>query len=620
MYVAPAALPYHLRIGVTGHRELPDPEGVVRAVDALLDDIDRTLMSASEHPGGPFGAPRTPVQRLDSMLARGARSLWPWLPLAKSHTPVEQRTPLRWTVISPLAKGTDRIVAHSVLARPHSRLKVIVPFELDEYRRDFVEPDDRAEFEALLVRDDAPTTLAHPYGTIAPGASEAEIRGAMDCRNEGYFNVGCRVVEGCEILIAVWDGQAAAGKGGTSDVVHYAVAQGRLVIWIDSRNPAKPPRVLSRPDRKSAEKSDPIQIGPLPRTACELSRAFCQLAAYNGDAAYNAEECEVTATRVAGEMRAAAQTAGLAESELAPIFNHLLAHYARADQLAMRYQQLYVRAAVGLYCLAATAVTLAVLQTLFFVHQWWLTAVEIIAMAAAFVLLRISRSEGWHGKWLHDRHLAERLRTSFFMVFQDPPWHGWSHGQRLLPFYRGPHSWLNDVVDDAVGEARQTVRERPGFHMRKRFLIDGWVASQAAWHARNAERKGRASRRAHRISSLLFSVTLVMAAVHLISSGHEMHAGAGCLWVCGRLVIFLAIILPAWGAATHAINTLRERERIAARSSRMATVLRGIAERMEHTSSEARFREALAEAEQVMAAENHEWWILLSFSGLVLPA
>src|SRR5579872_4431506 len=101
-----APLPYDLRIGVTGHRAITDEPAVAAAVTALLDRIGATL---------------TPV-------------------------------PLAWRVISPLARGADRVVAHAVLARPEAQLEVVTPFPLDDYRQDFEDASDHAEFEHLLAR------------------------------------------------------------------------------------------------------------------------------------------------------------------------------------------------------------------------------------------------------------------------------------------------------------------------------------------------------------------------------------------------------------------------------------------------------------------------------------
>ena len=88
----------------------------------------------------------------------------------------------------------------------------------------------------------------------------------------------------------------------------------------------------------------------------------------------------------------------------------------------------------------------------------------------------------------------------------------------------------------------------------------------------------------------------------------------------GQLITFLAIVLPAWGAAVHAIANLLEHDRMAARSKKMSDVLAAAAGRAEEAATLDELRLEVALAEQLMAAENQEWLVSLSFRGLTLPA
>ena len=154
---------YELRIGVTGHRNLTQEKAVAEAVDRL-------------------------VAYLDGLFVK------------------EKDILIKWTAISPLAKGADRMVARSILKLPNSRLKVFLPFDIDEYRKDFDETADREEFEKLLK------VSVYQY-QCSPNNLENFDK---DQRNEKYLLVGKEVVDACEILITVWDGNEAKGKGGIS--------------------------------------------------------------------------------------------------------------------------------------------------------------------------------------------------------------------------------------------------------------------------------------------------------------------------------------------------------------------------------------------------------------------
>jgi hypothetical protein len=55
-------------------------------------------------------------------------------------------------------------------------------------------------------------------------------------RLDAYRRVGHYVVDHCDLLIAIWDGQPARGRGGTADIVQYALDRHRRVlrVWQDS--------------------------------------------------------------------------------------------------------------------------------------------------------------------------------------------------------------------------------------------------------------------------------------------------------------------------------------------------------------------------------------------------
>ena len=53
-------------------------------------------------------------------------------------------------------------------------------------------------------------------------------------REDAYLDCGMETVNGSDVLLAVWDGEVARGKGGTGDVVGYATSLGKPVIVIDA--------------------------------------------------------------------------------------------------------------------------------------------------------------------------------------------------------------------------------------------------------------------------------------------------------------------------------------------------------------------------------------------------
>jgi hypothetical protein len=122
-------------------------------------------------------------------------------------------------VISPLAEGADRLVAERALTRGRARLIVPLPLPVDDYLKDFASPASKEAFRALLARADEVIEL--------PLAAS---------RNAAYESVGQYVLDHCNLLVAVWDGRAARGRGGTAQVVALARRRGLPLIRISAIN------------------------------------------------------------------------------------------------------------------------------------------------------------------------------------------------------------------------------------------------------------------------------------------------------------------------------------------------------------------------------------------------
>lgn len=117
------------------------------------------------------------------------------------------------TAFSSLAIGADQRFAELVLARG-LHLHVVIP--CDRYEDTFMDAPAKARYRELLARAERRTTL--PYRRPSEDA---------------FLAAGRFVVDSVDALLAVWNGKAAAGKGGTGDVVAHAFVLGRRVIHLN---------------------------------------------------------------------------------------------------------------------------------------------------------------------------------------------------------------------------------------------------------------------------------------------------------------------------------------------------------------------------------------------------
>jgi len=88
----------------------------------------------------------------------------------------------------------------------------VLPFR--DIERTF-EEQDLAAYRSLLAR------------------STEEVLDTPGTEEDSYLAAGKRVVELADLVLAVWDGLPAKGKGGTADVVRYALERGVPLVHIN---------------------------------------------------------------------------------------------------------------------------------------------------------------------------------------------------------------------------------------------------------------------------------------------------------------------------------------------------------------------------------------------------
>lgn len=115
--------------------------------------------------------------------------------------------------ISSLAIGADQLFTEIILSMGGSIIAVI---PCAKYEDTFKDSSALRRFRQLLNLAENVEELDHDRPS-----------------EEAFLEAGQRVVDHSEKLIAVWDGDAARGKGGTGDIVRYARDQGVevVVIW-----------------------------------------------------------------------------------------------------------------------------------------------------------------------------------------------------------------------------------------------------------------------------------------------------------------------------------------------------------------------------------------------------
>ena len=122
-------------------------------------------------------------------------------------------------IVSCLAEGADRLVAHQMQRYPDSQLTAVLPLPQSDYMTDFSTTQSKREFLGLLDRADKLVEL--PMSRP---------------REQAYETAGRYVLDHCDVLVAIWDGSHAQGRGGTGDVVSEARKRGLPIAWVQAGN------------------------------------------------------------------------------------------------------------------------------------------------------------------------------------------------------------------------------------------------------------------------------------------------------------------------------------------------------------------------------------------------
>lgn len=124
------------------------------------------------------------------------------------------------SVVSALAEGADRLVADIVLDVPGASLIAILPDEPSVYETDFASNGSVEQFRAFLQRAEAVS--------VVPDAGS---------RHANFEAAGHIMLQRIDVLIALWDGEPARGRGGTAEIVAAARATEMPVLWIETAPP-----------------------------------------------------------------------------------------------------------------------------------------------------------------------------------------------------------------------------------------------------------------------------------------------------------------------------------------------------------------------------------------------
>lgn len=470
-------------------------------------------------------------------------------------------------LVSALAEGADMLVAAAAFDAGW-RVDACLPFGPDIYADDFAEGASRARFEELCGR--ATSVFALP---------------GERAREEAAYEAAGRVMmEQSDIVLALWDGDAARGRGGTAQIVAEAVARHIPVIHVDT-NCGAPPMLLWS-GLSDLDQEQPTLDGVPRAEASEVLAAVVSVLCAPPD---NAVDCrmrdrffqERTHKRTPAWpyplLMALAGVRRFSLRDLLPqhpddcacyLRNHLspmedtgaysaalngklIGRFAMADAAASYYAQIFRSGFVVNFGLAAIAVLLAAMGLLFPSVKLPLIAAELALILAILANTRASAQMGWHERWMDDRHLAEQLRAlAISSLLGDLDLrNGEARDAAMVP---GWVFWLGRATARELGFPTATV-DQP-YLARVRSVANAVMEDQIAYHTASSAQMRHLDHRLHKAGEYLFGGTVIACVlwIGLKLSGAPMAMSGGLDLT--DIVTAITAVLPAMGAALYGIR------------------------------------------------------------------
>jgi hypothetical protein len=533
-------IPLCLRIAVTGHRDLC-------ADDAALTDAVAEALAT-----------------IDSRRRAGTSA-----------------TPVGLAVVSALAEGADRIVAWLAMQRGAS-LEVVLPMPPADYLTDFKPASSQDEFDALLAQ--------------ATTVTELDWTGERD---RAYERAGRAIVDRSDVVLALWDGQAARGRGGTAEIVSYAQQQGVPVL-----------RVGIEHSRLSVPSWPPALDADLPGTLGPLSdKAFEQLDRFNSGGVdpriYDPKHLVMPGGLDVDVPPQVQQLVGYAQ----PYFH-------RAEQTARASQRLYLRLARLLYSLAGAAVVLVATQIIFLSKYPRLVWAEVVALVAAILTLGVGRLARPHDRWIAARYLAERIRSGVFLAAVGAGDTGQAPPEAARPAHPAATDHNREWADRAFREISCGTPTPPvlaaELPVLRTMLIQAWIDNQISYHRRAAARLARRQRQLTWLAAGLFGVSALAALFH--SMNILVARAEPDVWG------YLSIIIPAIGAALSGYGAQREYARLAERSRLMVFHLLEARRLVAEAKDLPALQQAARGTALLMQAETADWYDVVRLHDFEVPA
>lgn len=447
-----------------------------------------------------------------------------------------------WIALSSVAAGGDCLFAEAAIELGLT-WHAVLPLPPAEFKNDFTE-DEWKLVESLL-----------------PEAEVVRVTAETEAREDAYLDCGMETVNGCDVLIAMWDGAPARGKGGTADVVGYARELKRPLVIIDANT------------------------GEIRR------EHWSEFVAHDPDLRHF-------------NHLPSAPSGGWVPPNPFGAPPEVLTFQEKVDHAASRGAPQFRRLIVLTVLLHVMATLVAAAALAFGWHAAVLPWIKLLCLLGALGVALLLRAQGTHHHWVRSRLAAEFCRSA--LATWGLPKASPLFGELDLPGLRQLMRSLQVLHRRTAASTPVTIAKFKEDYLRHR------VDDQFSYYTRKlaqAEPQLTRLRLGFWVATLLAIVCTAMYAFDHTWHAVELHGQAEEL-----VYYFLPISLPVIAAAFMSLVSINDLHRRLARYREMAALLSSARKQLAYSQTWSSLERIVHKTEHALLQEVLEWQSITSFS------
>jgi hypothetical protein len=245
-------------------------------------------------------------------------------------------------------------------------------------------------------------------------------------------------------------------------------------------------------------------------------------------------------------------------------------------------------------------------------------SIECILLLSILFLIRQANNIGFHKKWLANRFLVEKLRSTVYLFVAGAKLEPLSLRQTTRRKY-DHYGWAIDAYNEILNQLNQTYKPEnkigPIIEI-KNYIKKVWITGQINFQTNYNKTHNKWNQFLDKGGIWLFRSALLLAFTHILLCLKQ--DTIPFLLPFGEILTFIALLLLPIAAALDGIRNQRGYSRNANRSNSMIQILGELKEKYDDAESAEELSILLKETDKIMLQENQDWMLLMQSSELEL--